>query len=104
MSWQEYVKKGLHVAIRSKDPKQVASQLRHAARKAFKFGEKEIALQLIELSLDFSEGTNQYLLAFKDYHYYKTGEHLTDQTPKVQAPIPKDRLPWEQLQSFFTSL
>ena len=103
-AWSSYVKKGLQIAIKNQEPKQIANQLRHSARKAFQFGEKGLSIQLIKLCLDFSEGTNLYLLAFKDYHYYKTGVHLNNQTPQVQAPEPQEKFPWGELEQIITRL
>lgn len=103
-SWVDYIKRGLYKAYKSKDSKQLATQLRHGARRAYKNGEKSLALDLIKLCMDFSEGTNLYILAFKDYHLYKTGERLSNQTPKVQAPEPRSLPPWEKVKQFIEEI
>lgn len=103
-SWIEYIKRGLYTAYNSKDSKQIATQLRHAAKRAYQNGAKSLAIEFITLCMDFSEGSNLYILAFKDYHLYKTGERLINQSPKVKAPHPRNHAPWDIVKELIDGL
>lgn len=98
------IKKAIERAIKTKSKATMISTLRQSARSAFLQGDKHLALSLIQFAIDFSEQTNQYFLLISDFHYYKTGEKLSTDHPKFDAPTPSLEEPWEKVRTFIRNL
>ena len=104
MSWKARIKPLLKKAIQEKNMPAIATNLRLAAKEAYQNGEKEIAVKLIELSLNFAEGSNQYVLGLLDWKYYTTGERVSMENINFMGPEISPDLPWEKLNSIIQSL
>ena len=104
--WKKLVQKGLHTALESQNTITIASHLRHGARQAYQHQDQDLALAMIILSLDFAEGnSNIYFLSLMDYHFYRTGERVDmNNIPQIEAPIPQQSIPWDQLRKLIQQL
>jgi len=105
MVWKKAIQKSLSTAMESQNQILIASNLRHAARQAYIHEERDLALEIIILSLDFAENSNIFFLALLDYHYYRTGNRVDmNDIPKIEAPTPCQTIPWPQLRKLIQSL
>jgi hypothetical protein len=103
MTWTLRIKPLLKKAVEEKNIPAIATNLRLAAKEAYQNGEKALAVQLIEIALNFAEGSNQYILGLLDWRYYTTGQKVSMEQINFIGPDICPELPWEKLKKIINN-